>query len=131
MRISDWSSDVCSSDLHVPACQGIQQSRLAGIGWPSEHNPNSIPQALRRRMRLFSDNLRQESFEEQCDLLYRSFRNVILIRKIKLGFHQRGNAEQVNFPNRSEEHTSELQSLMRISYAVFCLKKTHRYTDKR
>src|SRR3546814_13329817 len=99
MRISDWSSDVCSSDLHVPACQGIQQSRLAGIGWPSEHNPNSIPQALRRRMRLFSDNLRQESFEEQCDLLYRSFRNVILIRKIKLGFHQRGNAEQVHFPN--------------------------------
>src|SRR3546814_7149149 len=99
MRISDWSSDVCSSDLHVPACQGIQQSRLAGIGWPSEHNPNSIPQALRRRMRLFSDNLRQESSEEQCDLLYRSFRNVILIRKIKLGFHQRGTAEQVHFPN--------------------------------
>src|SRR3546814_9643216 len=103
MRISDWSSDVCSSDLrddgHVPACQGIQQSRLAGIGWPSEHNPNSIPQALRRRMLLFSDNLRQESSEERCDLLYCSFRNVILIRKIKLGFHQRGNAEQVLFPN--------------------------------
>src|SRR3546814_7511882 len=88
-------------DGHVPACQGIQQSRLAGIGWPSEHNPNSIPQALRRRMRLFSDNLRQESSEEQCDLLYRSFRNVI----------------------RSEEHKSELQSLMRISYSVFFLKK--------
>src|SRR3546814_2569082 len=84
-------------DGHVPACQGIQQSRLAGIGWPSEHNPNSIPQALRRRMRLFSDNLRQESFEEQC---------------------------------RSEEHTSELQSLMRISYAVFCLKKKKQTDSK-
>src|SRR3546814_3194774 len=34
-------------------------------------------------------------------------------------------------PGRSEEHTSELQSLMRISYAVFCLKKkTHRWTNK-
>src|SRR3546814_8066082 len=33
-----------------------------------------------------------------------------------------------NGPNRSEEHTSELQSLMRISYAVFCLKKKLRYT---
>src|SRR3546814_10029325 len=32
---------------------------------------------------------------------------------------------------RSEEHTSELQSLMRISYAVFCLKKKNKYTDKR
>src|SRR3546814_2594122 len=34
------------------------------------------------------------------------------------------------YPGRSEEHTSELQSLMRISYAVFCLKKTNCYTKK-
>src|SRR3546814_1639212 len=33
------------------------------------------------------------------------------------------------FPNRSEEHTSELQSLMRISYAVFCLKKKNTHTQ--
>src|SRR3546814_9690773 len=33
-------------------------------------------------------------------------------------------------PGRSEEHTSELQSLMRISYAVFCLKKKTRYTTR-
>src|SRR3546814_7730181 len=36
---------------------------------------------------------------------------------------QRTNVERNRFNNRSEEHTSELQSLMRISYAVFCLKK--------
>src|SRR3546814_5947382 len=45
-----------------------------------------------------------------------------------------GWAEQMSFPTlhrlRSEEHTSELQSLMRISYAVFCLKKTNRTHTK-
>src|SRR3546814_1288079 len=43
----------------------------------------------------------------------------------QLGKHERVNAVEVrlNLPKRSEEHTSELQSLMRISYAVFCLKK--------
>src|SRR3546814_9040321 len=39
-------------------------------------------------------------------------------------------ARQVNGPARSEEHTSELQSLMRISYAVFCLKKKNKNTQK-
>src|SRR3546814_6591389 len=43
------------------------------------------------------------------------FRQIVLLRPFVAEFHQRA--------NRSEEHTSELQSLMRISYAVFCLKK--------
>src|SRR3546814_4681986 len=41
----------------------------------------------------------------------------------------RGQADEVDY-RRSEEHTSELQSLMRISYAVFCLKKTNKHTTQ-
>src|SRR3546814_13924276 len=44
--------------------------------------------------------------------------------------HQHGPARNHGVLPRSEEHTSELQSLMRISYAVFCLKKTHTYTTR-
>src|SRR3546814_10764757 len=44
-----------------------------------------------------------------------------------VGQIQRG-VVRVGVPNRSEEHTSELQALMRISYAVFCLKKTNKLT---
>src|SRR3546814_10502761 len=40
------------------------------------------------------------------------------------------NPKRLGIPDRSEEHTSELQSLMRISYAVFCLKKKQQHTDK-
>src|SRR3546814_9924384 len=46
-----------------------------------------------------------------------------------LGYGARGRAAIVWWPGRSEEHTSELQSLMRISYAVFCLKKKNTNTQ--
>src|SRR3546814_3231669 len=44
---------------------------------------------------------------------------------------QQEHAEEQQHQPRSEEHTSELQSLMRISYAVFCLKKTNQYTTQK
>src|SRR3546814_9242912 len=79
MRISDWSSDVCSSDL-----------RLQGIGV-------HVAGAIGRRQRGSGDGAGDAGHAELgADLPMRA---------------------------RSEEHTSELQSLMRISYAVFCLKK--------
>src|SRR3546814_6886548 len=97
MRISDWSSDVCSSDLE-PSSQSTSASvgRRKAMCWrPSGRRP-----ALGGRRpdipNHFSLDTRQSS---SCRL-------------------------------RSEEHTSELQSLMRTSYAVFCLKKnkpTKRY----
>src|SRR3546814_3568891 len=93
MRISDWSSDVCSSDL-----QGKKDCCGTCHAWPSSGRCGKLPASQLARNR-----------GNQPGLLY---------RRLCLQSHH---------PNlsrgRSEEHTSELQSLMRISYAVFCLKK--------
>src|SRR3546814_2832276 len=91
MRISDWSSDVCSSDLRVLGAVDLERVAL-GI--------------LKR------DILEREIVAgDEQPLGARS-----LLRERQHGLvHPRA--------LRSEEHTSELQSLMRISYAVFCLKK--------
>src|SRR3546814_10072618 len=92
MRISDWSSDVCTSDLAASAGYGTGEGiRLEG-SWTHR---NLLPPegAL-------------------------TFRGVLGTLEQGIGATlRRSNA------GRSEEHTSELQSLMRISYAVFCLKK--------
>src|SRR3546814_3019024 len=90
MRISDWSSDVCSSDL-----LGVQ---FLHPGW-------LIALALPRR------NLRVV--------------NIIIatVRTAAWGIDHR--RQKRSSQPRSEEQTSELQSLMRISYAVFCLIKQH------
>src|SRR3546814_8844821 len=111
MRISDWSSDVCSSDLHhrldrhpprgqVPAGQrqvDRQRRRDGGTGKLAGR------QLLRQIYQQALVDLRQYAGVERAGLhcLQRLCRHW----------------------GRSEEHTSELQSLMRISYAVFCLKK--------
>src|SRR3546814_8961644 len=94
MRISDWSSDVCSSDLPAPrafdlllldapygtGAGSVALDKLTRLGWVGPESWVSIETAEKEAVEI-------------------------------AGFE------------RSEEHTSELQSLMRISYAVFCLKK--------
>src|SRR3546814_3404828 len=99
MRISDWSSDVCSSDL-------------AGFDGVQLHGANGylIDQFLRD-----GSNLRDDDYGGPVENRIRLLREVTeaLIAVWGKDRDQR----------RSEEHTSELQSLMRISYAVFCLKK--------
>src|SRR3546814_9986356 len=95
MRISDWSSDVCSSE--APGQKGGPHST------PScRHAPASAkqPQTLHR--------VRQRARVRPASSTQRAGRYPDLLLRC---------------PVRSEEHTSELQSLMRISYAVFCLKK--------
>src|SRR3546814_5393415 len=88
MRISDWSSDVCSSDL------------LAG------------------GRAVVGRRVIDPPFHVVIDL------DVLLLdREEVLGLVVERQHAPVEGPHRSEEHTSELQSLMRISYAVFCLKK--------
>src|SRR3546814_3722165 len=97
MRISDWSSDVCSSDLNFyPRLELVVAPAIAVID---------------AKARLHVGN----QFVFGHEVL--DFR----------GDHRRAShaAARKDFcsDDRSEEHTSELQSLMRISYAVFCLKK--------
>src|SRR3546814_5298914 len=101
MRISDWSSDVCSSDL------------LPGKRFAVEIEPGIIrPAGWGKAWRTWLS-------EEPC------------AKYERIAFPV-GNPSQFSWSpsvnckqnrKRSEEHTSELQSLMRISYAVFCLKK--------
>src|SRR3546814_2387681 len=106
MRISDWSSDVCSSDLSIehvihthadkPESQYSCTATIEPARWPARvagrcptlktTRCRTPPGCRRRPCRLHRDATKRWTF-------------------------------------RSEEHTSELQSLMRISYAVFCLKK--------
>src|SRR3546814_1361333 len=111
MRISDWSSDVCSSDLLL-AQQRIEY-RDRGVLLPRNAERERI--APRRLVALALIQ-----------------RQPIVALRISLGADQiiREPAFSREFLDaipatlgRSEEHTSELQSLMRISYAVFCLKK--------
>src|SRR3546814_4167658 len=89
MRISDWSSDVCSSDLDQH-----------GNTEPSDDLP---PYTGYHKMPV---QIMKHTHQPR-----RTWR---LVKHLRIGGVQ---------PQRSEEHTSELQSLMRISYAVFCLKK--------
>src|SRR3546814_10629985 len=103
MRISDWSSDVCSSDLRSRAEPRSRRCRSADTGgaW-SLSNPGCRTAACARRQR-------------RCDSQPHA----------RFGdWHSRSGCDH-RYPLRSEEHTSELQSLMRISYAVFCLKKNN------
>src|SRR3546814_10374529 len=94
MRISDWSSDVCSSDLHDVA----RQAR-------GHHQPV-------RGLIEEAGSPRQEGKAQKGE----DAANQHIMPQLR-------DAHDVGDELRSEEHTSELQSLMRISYAVFCLKK--------
>src|SRR3546814_6907652 len=87
MRISDWSSDVCSSDLMIRRASGGKRSVDDLVFEMIERAKKGLPITDA----VWLDMLRREVGEEAVAM-------------------------------RSEEHTSELQSLMRISYAVFCLK---------
>src|SRR3546814_4971166 len=123
MRISDWSSDVCSSDLSALAKAALPSASsftLSPTCW-------SLPQASITKASLTA---MQAMVSTPLALNSAAFCT-------KPG---RCLAEQVgvkapgteNSTTRSEEHTSELQSLMRTSYAVFCLKKkTYTYNIHR
>src|SRR3546814_2464011 len=123
MRISDWSSDVCSSDLHLvdPECRTDGNHQRAD----DQHNLSRIhdelsPSCTHQRRSCFSlrssDNLKLVK--------------IVLVKRPQARSGDRDPighlshfVRRAQFHMRSEEHTSELQSLMRISYAVFCLKK--------
>src|SRR3546814_3291307 len=114
MRISDWSSDVCSSDLiergvnfagHMEALRvDIEQSKEPRMS--ARRDGGAVVRVERRRH--WSD-------EEKLAILKETTQPGAIMAVVAR-----------RYGIRSEEHTSELQSLMRISSAVFCLKqKTH------
>src|SRR3546814_6818270 len=102
MRISDWSSDVCSSDLGAL------------------HLSHTSPRSCRRR---------EQSDRTQCRC-FPDRNHIHVSRSICRAAGRRAACAKKTDDRtvRSEEHTSELQSLMRISYAVFCLTKKNKPT---
>src|SRR3546814_9205051 len=148
MRISDWSSDVCSSDLGSsrsprrqgfagwnpappPAARRRGEPALPTSSSPSSARPDSPPAPRRRGLLLPRPASAEWRLASRAELLgghhfqRRDIARPALRRPERAGgcvldaglhpVHAR--------LRRSEEHTSDLQSLMRISYAVFCLKK--------
>src|SRR3546814_4928669 len=112
MRISDWSSDVCSSDLveRTRARSTQTQDQVSALADTVE-KIGSVVELI-------------NSIAEQTNLLALN----ATIEAARAGDAGKGFAVVAGevkalATQRSEEHTSELQSLMRISYAVFCLKK--------
>src|SRR3546814_4988901 len=101
MRISDWSSDVCSSDLNYEFLFHNISKVLSYLGFNYPIYLSIIYLILNFLIIIFAVKLHGEIDGRKLFLLFGFF----------------------FLSNRSEEHTSELQSLMRISYAVFCLKK--------
>src|SRR3546814_4135461 len=108
MRISDWSSAVCSSDL-------IRRRRAGRAGRSCVHLDGNAGTAA--GIGRGDDRAAHEEIAEA--LVLRAVAGVVGQQRI----------ERVEDFGRSEEHTSELQSLMRISYAVLCLKiKNNQHT---
>src|SRR3546814_1763779 len=120
MRISDWSSDVCSSDLRGLGLGYVEGQLRQRFGATQPRAVATIIQASRNPVT--ADDLR---------LGLTSIGNDLVSGGDARGWFDRLRAELSSLvvihkegTLRSEAHTSELQSLMRISYAVFCLKKT-------
>src|SRR3546814_6375571 len=163
MRISDWSSDVCSSDLIQAAGAYDDEGRLVGqfrlSGTPPPKTGRLIPPLIVDRDLIVTARVAQgdtslgsvylrSSLERwpRRGLRYLGIALLVLMAslliavlvssyaslreahaKLRAEIRNREKAEealrQSQNMDRSEEHTSELQSLMRTSYAVFCLKK--------
>src|SRR3546814_7861563 len=120
MRISDWSSDVCSSDLRS-ICSG--QTRVERIA-------QTVAEQIDRQHRYRQQNSRvQDDLEINGNEIAALGDHVSPTGRLRRDAHaekRQGRFDQHGrgrHESRSEEHTSELKSLMRNSYAVFCLKK--------
>src|SRR3546814_6353846 len=112
MRISDWSSDVCSSDLYRAIFGAVVVQAVDAFihegGDEQRHADRQVPAEAKARQRILADM--GDLADEAPRALERQHRDQ------RRGEHPRC--------RRSEEHTSELQSLMRTSYAVFSLQQT-------
>src|SRR3546814_9000210 len=146
MRISDWSSDVCSSDLalqlvYLEMRQDVEKALKDG-SFTTDNGERLARRALANyaaaaMIMPYAPFARAvEARRYDVEAISRQFGTSFEQTAHRLTTLQKPGHERVPFffikvdpagNVRSEEHTSELQSLMRISYAVFCLKKKNKY----
>src|SRR3546814_2949092 len=121
MRISDWSSDVCSSDLIANAIldgqfrDGDMLPSVRSLAAEEGANPLTVAKAY-------------QTFQDEGLVTVKRGVGMFVAQGATERLRDLMRADFLANVWRSEEHTSELQSLMRISYAVFCLKKKNKYT---
>src|SRR3546814_1985239 len=122
MRISDWSSDVCSSDLIHSLSRSLATAEdidhIDGNADLIQTGPDEFT------VHMLPSDLRIDRYHAMALFLKKSHDAIARPRRI---VRDADHGDSVRF--RSEEHTSELQSLMRNSYAVFCLKKKYTKTN--
>src|SRR3546814_2056591 len=131
MRISDWSSDVCSSDLRLAQIDASFELHYCGRSRSRTAFLDRISSSrLSNKAHFHFDDGPEEQRLDVNAMLASPNPDTHLYACGPSGFLDfiLGAANQFGW--RSEEHTSELQSLMRISYAVFCLNKKTKTKDK-
>src|SRR3546814_7537490 len=128
MRISDWSSDVCSSDLMgvdrvTPLIGGGDLGdRAVGLAYPGLDRRDTDDGAVGVGL----DILALAEFDIMRAPIGRLDDQIVaIVDLVGQAALDHPSDQRAGIRRRSEEHTSELQSLMRISYAVFCLTKKH------
>src|SRR3546814_7834806 len=129
MGIRNWSSDVCSSDLQSPAPRAAPQAFSLPMPAPQtiERQPNSL---WRPGSRAFLKDQRASDVGDILTVIIEIQDNAAINNTTTRSRAASEDASasaflgyEASLSQRSEEHTSELQSLMRNSYAVLCLKK--------
>src|SRR3546814_10544861 len=111
MRISDWNTDVCASDLARGNRPCRSHPGATGVTGKAQSRPGALLQKRELPGKVSARTLRVSGRTVSATGNRRWINDLRLARILRLA------------TTRSEEHTSELQSLMRISYAVFCLNK--------
>src|SRR3546814_2727161 len=118
MRISDWSSDVCSSELAAIrdwvklAVTRARNSGMPAVFWLDPYRPHE------------HELIQKVVKYEEYDIKGLKIEIMSQVRAMRYTLERVVRGQDTISVTRSEEHTSELQSLMRISYPVFCLNKT-------
>src|SRR3546814_4609264 len=119
MRISDWSSDVCSSDLDDEGLvRLVFRDRLLQVQQRPQRDERQQPVAQAQDGRAVDPLDHVLGMTSGTDQFHDA--------DLRYGEALAAALDDQGGHDRSEEHTSELQSLMRISYAVFCLKKKNK-----
>src|SRR3546814_7268808 len=117
MRISDWSSDVCSSDLFDQVIPGATGGATA-LSKTDAHGTRRVAELST------AEDAALEVARSEQRVIAKVNPRIIEVDPLMRDRDIEAARQDSEFAElRSEEHTSELQSLMRISYAVFCLKK--------